>query len=117
MSNNRTFNIDRLSEMFGALSNPSRLTILLKLIDCCGPDQSCSTDAGMGACVGDLSQGLDLAPSTVSHHLKELRRTGLISMTRRGRKVECTINAGALKELSALIDSYQPGVDSLNCGR
>jgi len=57
----------------------------------------------MNACVGDLADGLDLAKSTVSHHLKELRRNGLIEMRRQGRKVECSINAPALNELSSLI--------------
>ena len=103
MSNYRSLEIGRFSEMFGALSSPHRLRILLRLTECCGPEMSCSTDAGMGACVGELSEGLGLAPSTVSHHLKELRRTGLISMTRQGRKVECTVNAEALQELTALI--------------
>lgn len=97
--------VERLGEMFGALSNPNRLTLFLRLVDCCGQGEQCSTDAGMGACVGDLANGLGLAPSTVSHHLKELRRTGLISMKRRGRKIECTVNVGALKELSSIIDA------------
>ncbi len=103
MSNNRIEDVERLSEMFGALSNPNRLTILLRLIECCGQGRSCSTDSGMGACVGEISAGLELAASTVSYHLKELRRTGLISMNRRGRQVECTINEGALEELASLM--------------
>ena len=103
MSNSRSNEVSRLSEMFGALSNPHRLRILLKLFECCGPEMSCSTDANMSACVGELSEGLGLAPSTVSHHLKELRRTGLISMARQGRKVECSVNVEALEELTALI--------------
>lgn len=107
MLNNRTQELERISEMFGALSNSHRLKILLKLIECCGPEMSCSTDAGIGACVGDLADGLGLAPSTVSHHLKELRRTGLITMTRQGRKVECSVNTGALGELAALIAKGQ----------
>lgn len=93
--------------MFGALSNPHRLRILLRLIECCGPEMSCSTEAGIGACVGDLADGLELAPSTVSHHLKELRRTGLVMMTRQGRKVECSVNTRALRELASLIASEQ----------
>ena len=114
MSNHRTKDIERQSEMFGALSNPNRLTILLRLIDCCGPQQSCSTDADMGACVGELSDGLGLAKSTVSHHLKELRRTGLIAMRRQGRKVDCFINGVALDELASLIDVGRHG--STNSG-
>jgi ArsR family transcriptional regulator, arsenate/arsenite/antimonite-responsive transcriptional repressor len=111
MSNYQTIEIERFSEMFGALSNPKRLTILLRLIECCGTDGCCATDSGMTACVGELSEGLELAPSTISHHLKELRRTGLISMTRHGRRVECAINAEALEELKALV-----GIDDQDTG-
>ncbi len=93
--------------MFGALSNPNRLKMLLKLIECCGPERACSTVGGVGACIGDLSEGLGLAPSTVSHHLKELRRTGLISVNRRGRKVECAINAEALEGIVSLVSSHR----------
>ena len=103
MSNYRKIEIERLSERFGALSNPNRLTIFLRIRDCCGPEDTCSADGGMSACVGDLSKGLGLAASTVSHHLKELRRTGLISMNRKGRKVECSVNAEAVEELRVLI--------------
>ena len=92
--------------MFGALSNPNRLIILLRLLNCCGRKKSCSTDKDMGACISELSDGLGLAASTVSHHLKELRRTGLISMSRQGRNVECKINVGALEKLSTLMNIY-----------
>lgn len=104
MSNNQTIEIERFAGMFGALSNPARLTILLRLVSCCGSTGTCSTDGGMGACVGEIAAGLDLAPSTVSHHLKELRRAGLISMTRQGRRVRCEIDTGSVAELVDLID-------------
>jgi DNA-binding transcriptional ArsR family regulator len=108
MSNYRTIEIARLSGMFGALSNPNRLTLFLRLLDCCGGGGSCSTEADMGTCVADLSQGIGIAPSTVSHHLKELRRSGLISMGRRGRRVECAINLEAVAEITRLL-----GVENL----
>lgn len=54
----------------------------------------------MRACVGDLGDGLGLAPSTISHHLKELRRAGLIRMERAGRHVECWADPEALARLS-----------------
>ncbi len=88
--------------MYAALANPNRLLLMLRLIDSCGPDDSCSTDDGMTAYVSDLSEGLDIAQSTVSHHLKELRQAGLITMTRRGRNVECHVNTEALAELTSL---------------
>ncbi len=106
MSNYRTIEIEQFSEMFGALSNPNRLIILLRLLDRCGREESCSTDKEMGACISELFDGLGLAASTVSHHLKELRRTGLISMSRQGRNVECKINAEALEKLSILMNVH-----------
>lgn len=113
MANNRTIDatvdVDSFSAMFAALSNPNRLRLFLRIIDHCGLTPSCMTDEGIGACVGDLADGLGLAPSTVSHHLKELRQAGLISMTRRGRTVECAISPDALGELSTLFNRATTG--------
>ena len=114
MSNHRTIDesvdVDGLSSVFAALSNPNRLRLLLRIVDECGPAQSCVTDEGIGACVGDLADGLGIAPSTVSHHLKELRQAGLISMTRYGRTVGCAVNSEALEELSALFGRTAAGL-------
>ena len=38
-------------------------------------------------CVGDLGRGLDIDPSTVSHHIRELRQAGLIRMEKRGKNI------------------------------
>ena len=43
----------------------------------------CVSDAGMYA--GDIARTLDLAPSTVSHHLAVLEEAGLVRHTRQGR--------------------------------
>jgi ArsR family transcriptional regulator len=43
---------------------------------------------------------LGIVPSTVSHHIKELRRAGLIRMERRGQKIECWVDPEVLKELA-----------------
>ncbi|MGI9613844.1 MAG: ArsR/SmtB family transcription factor [Acidimicrobiales bacterium] len=109
MSNYRTIDttidVDTFSAMFAALSNSNRLRLFLRIIDHCGLTPSCTTDDGIGACVGDLADGLGIAPSTVSHHLKELRQAGLISMTRHGRTVECVVSTDALRALSTLFGS------------
>ena len=51
--------------------------------------------------MGDIAGELDIAPSTVSHHLKELRRSGLLHMERNGRTIECWVEPGILGDLSA----------------
>ena len=78
MSNYPKEEINRFAEVFKALSNPNRLQIFLSLVSCCPPGTKCNySDAAMRRCVGELGQGLDIDQSTVSHHLKELRRAGL----------------------------------------
>ena len=89
MSNFQTesaaLSVDRYADMFKALSNPHRLTIFLRLSSCCVPGTVCEPDDMVRSCVGDLGQNLGLSPSTVSHHIKELHRAGLIRMERRGQ--------------------------------
>lgn len=85
--------------MFKALSNPNRLSIFLRLVSRCGSGAGCATDTEARACVGELGRDLGVVPSTVSHHIKELRRAGLIRMERRGQSIECCIEPDALKAL------------------
>ncbi len=92
--------VERLAEVFRALSNPNRLRILLRLITCCAPGTVYRIEPGTGSYVGDLGKKLDIVPSTVSHHIKELRRAGLIRMKRAGQRIECWVDPEALKEVS-----------------
>ena len=103
MSKSLNKNIDEIAEMFKALSNPNRLKIFLRLLSCCQPGISASVDDFRNskgcACVGDLGKDLGIAASTISHHIKELRRAGLIHMERRGQKIECRVESEALTDL------------------
>jgi DNA-binding transcriptional ArsR family regulator len=101
--NNRDNDIGRFAEMFKALSNPNRLKIFLRLVSCCRPGTvtriNNNEDAEGCACVGELGQDLGIVPSTISHHIKELRRAGLIRMERRGQKIECWIDPDTMAAL------------------
>ena len=104
MSNYQDNNIQKFAEIFKALSNPNRLKIFLRLISCCQPGNPTTikesvTGAEGCACVGELGQDLGIVPSTISHHIKELRQAGLIRMERNGQKMECSMDPEALAAL------------------
>ena len=92
--------------MLKALASPQRLGVFMKLTNCCQPD-CCSgqTTARVRSCVGDLARDMNLAASTVSHHLKELRQAGVLNMERSGQRIECWVSEDAL----ALLASFFAG--------
>lgn len=92
MSNYEDIEIGALADVFKALSNPNRLLIFQRLMTCCEPGTVCSADTVNGFCVGELGQNLAVAPSTLSHHIKELQRSGLIRTQRNGKNVECFVD-------------------------
>jgi ArsR family transcriptional regulator len=108
MSNYRKDEIQRFAEVFKALSNPNRLQIFLSLVSCCPPGTKCISDAAGQPCVGELGQDLEIDPSTVSHHLKELRRSGLIRMEKRGKKVICWVDQETVLGLIKLLTGSPP---------
>jgi len=99
MSKYSNRNIDRFSAVFNALSNPHRLQIYTILSGCCTPGTACNIDSVASCCVGDLGNELDIAASTLSHHLKELSHAGLINMQRDGKQVICSVNAAMLNDI------------------
>ncbi|MES0328099.1 MAG: metalloregulator ArsR/SmtB family transcription factor [Gammaproteobacteria bacterium] len=105
MSNYQTINLDHFASIFKALSNTHRLQIFNILTGCCEPGTLCSTDEMMSCCVGDLDSQLNIASSTLSHHLKELNRAGLIEMQRDGKQIVCSINPATLTEIINLFSS------------
>lgn len=92
--------LTRLAGMFKALSNPHRLAIFNRLLTCCAPGTVCDADTAARFNVGQLGEGIDIAPSTLSHHLKELHRAGLINMQRNGKLVECWVEPDVIQAIS-----------------
>lgn len=99
MSNYRNIDVPQLAKTFKALANPNRLKIFLQLLDCCAPGTACMVDEATSRCVGDLGSDLQIAPSTLSHHLKELHQAGLVQMARRGQHMDCWIDPATLESL------------------
>jgi ArsR family transcriptional regulator len=78
--------------LFKALSDPHRLAILATL-----------ARAGDEVCVCDFTAGLPLNQPAVSHHLKVLRESGLVTCERRGTWVYYRIAEGAQRALKRTI--------------
>ncbi len=97
---NYSIDIKTRAEMFKALGNPHRLAIFQRLTNCCAPGTVCEIESAIRYTVGEIGKELDIAPSTVSHHLKELHRAGLIETRRNGKTIECWIEPQLLDQLS-----------------
>lgn len=54
--------------------------------------------------MGRIAEAVHVAPSTVSHHIKELRDAGVIWCLKQGRRVCCGIDAEMLAAVRAVIE-------------
>jgi ArsR family transcriptional regulator len=84
-----------LAAVFKALSDPVRLR-LLSLI---------GSHAGGEACVCDLTPAFEVSEPTISHHLKVLRESGLVTSQRRASWVYYRVVPQALAGLAELLDA------------
>jgi ArsR family transcriptional regulator, arsenate/arsenite/antimonite-responsive transcriptional repressor len=88
-----------LAPMFKALGDPVRLR-LLSMIAAQGGGR-----APGEVCVCDLLGAFDVQQSTISHHLRVLRETGLVDCQRRGTWVYYWVVPAALERLSSLLQT------------
>jgi DNA-binding transcriptional ArsR family regulator len=88
-----------LARALRALANPNRLAIFERI----HADGLCCRTDRKGNTVCAIAEDFQLALSTVSHHLKELRRAGLITCERRGQQVICSINYAGLERVRTLL--------------
>ena len=97
-----------VSKLFRALADPTRLAVF-NCIRCCGSDCGYHTDSGRccGSCDGTaaclIRCQVPCAPSTLTHHLSELRDAGLIETEKRGRVVYCKVRVDALAAIAAFV--------------
>jgi DNA-binding transcriptional ArsR family regulator len=89
-----------------ALAQPTRLSIF-RLLVTAGPE---------GLTVGVIQEKLDLAGATLSFHLKELTRAGLVTSRQEGRFVYYAPEIEHMNELVGfLTENCCQGVDSAAC--
>jgi ArsR family transcriptional regulator len=84
--------LSRAADLFHALSDPTRLSILQRL--------------RLGErCVCELTDALDAAQSRLSFHLKVLKGAGLVSDRREGRWMYYTLNPDALGDVAEVVEA------------
>lgn len=88
------FDLAAEAELFKALADPHRLTILAAL-----------SRAEDDVCVCDFTDALPLNQPAVSHHLRVLREAGLIAGERRGTWVYYRLAPNALARISGALAS------------
>lgn len=109
MSKYRNKNFSRISGLLKALSNEHRLRIFVRLVQCCQPGTMCDVKGQLTPCVSQLGEDLNIVPSTLSHHMKELRQAGLIKMQRQGQKMQCWVEPEVLEELKMFFGELNDG--------
>ena len=80
------FSAVRLSEVFKALSDPSRVRIISALMH-------------TELCVYDLAAVLDMSQSAVSHQLRSLREMRLVRYRREGRHIYYQLDDEHIRDL------------------
>ena len=103
--------LQRYAAMFAALSNPNRLRMVLEYICRNSPGEVNQSMNDVRTCLGIMRDEMELVPSTISHHLKELRQAGLINMERQGKQVACWVDKEVIEELSELFDDLAQKLD------
>src|SRR6201995_4804695 len=110
-----------LVPMFKALGDPTRLRIFAFLRSCCCPvavEETGAVRPVQGPTVGEVCcsvTGVDRITSTLSHHLKELRQAGLITMERRGKNMLCGVNQDAVVRLAGFLGEPPKGEHEDDC--
>ena len=88
-------NTDKAAQWFHALSDPTRLGIVMRL-------------TGGERCVCELTDALDAAQSRLSFHLRVLKDAGLITDRRDGRWVHYSLNREAIEAAGQFLASLKP---------
>lgn len=92
-----------LSEILKAFGHPARLEIVKFLIN--SPTCIC----------GDIVEFLPLSQSTVSKHLSELKKAGVIKGTISGNSICYCLNENTINKLQSFINIIKTDVNSSEC--
>src|SRR5438132_822707 len=84
---------DTLDEVFAALADPVRRSILMRL-------------EGKELLVSQIAQHFDISLQAVSKHIQVLVRAGLVAQERTGRISRCRLDAGPIFSAAVWLNRY-----------
>ena len=82
-------NLENAADCLAELGHPTRLSIYRLLVK----------TGNQGMTVGEIGRQLEIAPTTLNHHIEHLRRTDLIQKVKDGRMVWCKANYQVMDHL------------------
>ena len=88
------YNEEQLDQVFKALADPTRRSIMQRLIQ-------------GDALVTDLAEPFDMSLPAITKHLNVLESAGLLIREKRGRERHCSLNAEPLQQASGWIEIYR----------
>ena len=86
--------MDQLTDVLTAISHPSRRAII---------EQLASGPAGFL----DIAEPFDTALNSVTKHLKQLEKAGLIEREKRGREVLISLRGEPLRQVAGWVHGYE----------
>jgi ArsR family transcriptional regulator len=94
---------ERVDGAFKALASVQRRA-LLRIVAARTAGAACCSDEDE-VCACELAEALELAPSTISHHMSVLVRAGLVSARKKGLWVYYKVDREALAAVAKEIES------------
>ncbi len=91
-------NSKKLTKIFKALSNPNRLKLYHEI----SKKKEAFFEAG--CFVHKISEKFSIGAPTISHHLKELENSGLITTQRNGKQLTARINNDTFNVIKDLLN-------------
>lgn len=98
--------VEQASEALAALAQPTRLTLIRRLM----------ARGASGMPAGEIAQALAVPPSTLSFHLAALERAGLVRATRHGRQIVYAVRFAGMRALLAFLTETCCGGRPELCG-
>ena len=95
--------IETLTELFKALSDPTRLRLVRLLGQQSQGDRPVECNGRGFLCVNALAQRLGVTQSAVSQHLRILRQAGLVRGERRGSFMHYSLNPDGLEQCRSVL--------------